>query len=138
MSLRPEDLPQDVESLQALVLSQAVRIEALEISLKTLSGMIFGPRSERASAVLDNQMLLDLDELSSVAPPAAANDDEADQNRKPARKSGKRNVGQLPKWLARVDRILEPHDKAFCGCRPWCKKFLIKCASDRARSSVRP
>jgi hypothetical protein len=26
----------------------------------------------------------------------------------------------------------------FCGCRPWCKKFLIRCASDRVRSSVRP
>ena len=31
-----------------------------------------------------------------------------------------------------------PSGVYFCGCRPWCKKFLIRCASDRARSSVRP
>src|SRR6056297_251365 len=26
----------------------------------------------------------------------------------------------------------------FCGCRPWCKKFLTLLACDRVRSSVRP
>jgi len=26
----------------------------------------------------------------------------------------------------------------FCGCRPFCKKFLTFCACDRVRSSVRP
>jgi len=39
-------------------------------------------------------------------------------------------------WLEAQETNLLPI--GFCGCRPVCKKVLIKCARDRVRSSVRP
>ena len=121
MSIRPDDLPRNVDDLQALALAQAARIEVLETSLKTLHALIFGARSERKSVILDNQMDLDLGDLdlgdlAGAAPPPAANDDDPSRAEgKRPRTSANRNVGRLPNWLQRIEKVIEPHSKA-CPC----------------------
>jgi hypothetical protein len=52
-----------------------------------------------------------------------------------ARPAPRPSAGDLV-FLADPRFVGEPD--LFCGCRPWCKKFLIRCAGDRVRSSVRP
>lgn len=72
MSIRADDLPQNIADLQALARAQAARIEALETSLKTLQAMIFGARSERKCVLLDSQMDLEFGDLADASPPPAA------------------------------------------------------------------
>lgn len=116
MSIRPDDLPRNVDDLQVLALAQAARIEVLETSLKTLQALIFGARSERKSVILDNQMDLDLGDLAGAAPPPAANDDDPSRaGAKRPRTSANRNLGRLPNWLQHIDKVIEPQSKA-CPC----------------------
>ncbi len=79
--------------------------------------MIFGPRSERASAILEGQLALDLDDLASDVSSTAANDEPAQSP--PAgghsRRSSRRNIGALPKHLERVEEVIEPESLA-CPC----------------------
>jgi transposase len=116
MSIRADDLPQNIADLQALARAQAARIEALETSLKALQAMMFGARSERKCVLLGSQMDLALDDLADAAPPPAANDDDPSQagGQRP-RKPANRNVGRLPKWLERIDKVIEP-DITACPC----------------------
>lgn len=118
MLLRPETLPRDPDQLIEIVLACDEKIEALQATISTLRTMIFGARSERSSALIVEQIPLDLDDLiSGVATPV--NDDQEDDtsDKKSALKAKKRkrNIGSLPKHLPRVDVFLEP-DSLDCPC----------------------
>ncbi|MCW6512837.1 IS66 family transposase [Hyphomicrobiales bacterium BP6-180914] len=116
MALAPEDLPRDPDLLVALVLAQAVEIEKLQAALKTVNALVFGQRSERRDVLFESQMALDLDDVSLVTPPPAANDDTRPAAvARGARKTARRNVGALPKHLPRINRVIEP-ESLDCSC----------------------
>jgi transposase len=127
MVLRLEDLPRDPGVLAAMVLAQAVEIEKLQAALKAVNALVFGPRSERRGVILDDQMALDLGDLGPDGTPPAANDDEPPAALvRAARKKAKRNVGALPKHLARVEQVIEPETRD-CPC---CAGTLHKIGED--------
>jgi len=130
MLLRPEDLPRDVDQLIKIVLAQAVEIEKYQVALKTVQTLVFGARSERGSAVLENQLSLGLGD-GDVPPPA--NDAEAGEAKAPSpaktgapRGNARRNRGFLPKHLERVDKTIEP-ETTVCPC---CNGALHKIGED--------
>lgn len=131
MPLRPEDLPREPEALVALALSQAAEIEALRTTLRILQAQIFPPKSERASAVLEGQLSLDLGDLTCELKRVAANDEAgARSGRRATRKPAQRNLGQLPSWLPRVERVIEPPISA-CPC---CAGALHRIGEDVAEA----
>lgn len=113
MSPRAPDLPESSDALRSLVAAQATRIAELEAQNALLRAYVFGPRSERATVVLDGQ--LDL-ELGGIGPPAAAND-EAPPPKASSSERGRarRNLGCLPRHLPRIDEIIEP-EQTSCAC----------------------
>ena len=118
MSLRPENLPRDPDVLIGMVIERDVEIERLKTALKTLNGLIHGPRSERASVVLDGQTILDLGDLETDVTLVAANDDASTLATAPGakpRKKARRNIGFLPKHLPRVEEVIEP-ESTDCPC----------------------
>jgi len=74
MALRTEYRSRDPDVLVGIILERDAEIERLQTSLKTLGALLRGPRSEKASTVLDTQGALDLGDLETGAQPAAAND----------------------------------------------------------------
>ncbi len=112
MTLRAEDLPQDIDQLIKIVLAQEIEIEKYKTALKTVQALAFGARSERGAVILENQLSLGLDDGVRVAPPAA-NDEEvfgleagaagAAKTCTPRAKA-RRNRGFLPKHLERIER----------------------------------
>lgn len=92
---------------------------------------MFGSRLEKLSAVVADQLALDLADLTTgVTLPIAANDDHVPS--KPAgatskpRKKVQRNIGALPKHLPRCEQIIEPETTAF----PCCQGRLHKIGQD--------
>jgi transposase len=76
MALRPEDLPSDTARLIEMVLSLDAENDRLRAVIGTFKDMVFGSRSEKLSAVVADQLALDLADLATdVTLPAAANDD---------------------------------------------------------------
>jgi len=118
MSLRPENLPRDPDVLIGMVIERDVEIERLKTALKTLNSLIHGPRSERASVVLEGQTILDLGDLETDVTLVAANDDASTLATAPGvkpRKKARRNIGFLPKHLPRVEEVIEP-ESTDCPC----------------------
>ena len=131
MALRPEDLPSDPARLIEIVLSLDAENDRLRAVIGTFKDMVFGSRSEKLSAVVTDQLALDLADLATdVSLPAAANDDHAPS--KPAgtagkpRKKAQRNIGALPKHLPRCEQVIEPETTA-CPC---CQGRLHKIGQD--------
>lgn len=87
----------------------------LKARVAFLEGQLFGPKSEKLTAVDATQEMLDLGDLSDI--PVAANDDIAPvaDRTAPARRSSARNIGHLPKHLPRYDEVIEPESKV-CPC----------------------
>jgi hypothetical protein len=134
MALRLEDLPSDPVRLIEIVLSLDAENDRLRAVIHTFKDMVFGSRSEKLSAVVTDQLALDLADLATdVTLPAAANDDHAPS--KPAgtagkpRKKAQRNIGALPKHLPRCEQVIEPEATA-CPC---CQGRLHKSARTSAR-----
>jgi transposase len=132
MLLRPETLPRDPDLLIAMVVAQAVEIEKLQTALKTMKALIFGPRSEKLAAVLDAQLVLELDDLRADVTRMAANDDDTPSAilLPCARKKARRNIGQLPRHLLRVEEVIEP-TTTICPC---CAGTLHKIGEDVAEA----
>ncbi|MDI2111654.1 IS66 family transposase, partial [Bradyrhizobium sp. Mp64] len=75
MAIRPDALPTDPASLTEMVLALDAENEKLRVAMQTLREMIFGKRSERLTALVDEQLALELDDLQTDATrPAPAND----------------------------------------------------------------
>jgi transposase len=115
MALRPEDLPEDPALLTEMVLAFDGEIESLRATIATLRGMIFGPRSERLTTIIVEQLALDL-AATAAALPSAANDDAGQKpSADKARGKAKRNIGALPKNLPRCEQTIEP-ESTLCPC----------------------
>ena len=118
MPIRPDQLPQDPAELAKMVVAMAAEIDRLAAMVDGFKTMIFGARSERMSAVVADQMTLDLDGLSSAARPAPeANDNTPAGERKTQRRGRdvRRNIGALPAHLPRVEEVIEP-TATICSC----------------------
>lgn len=55
MPLRPEDLPREVDRLIALAVELSAENEQLRDLVKAANAQAYGPRSERASLILEGQ-----------------------------------------------------------------------------------
>ncbi|WP_369751246.1 IS66 family transposase zinc-finger binding domain-containing protein [Novosphingobium sp. AP12] len=98
--------------MAALVRELQAENAQLRALLKGMAHQAFGSRSERASAILGDQGILDLGDL--VTTPAAAANDDGDAEDKPAaaRPRRKRGVMALP---AHIERVIDP-DTLDCLC----------------------
>jgi len=101
-------------------------------SVHTLSALVSeGSRSEKLTAVVADQLALELADLATdVTPPSAANDDRVPSKTAGAtgwyRKKAQRNIGALPKHLPRCEQVIEPETTA-CPC---CQSRLHKIGQD--------
>jgi transposase len=115
MALRTEYLSRNPEILVGIIFERDAEIERLKTSLKTLSALIHGSRSEKARTVLEDQGALDLGDLETGVTPAPANDDMPPAPARKPRKQARRNIGFLPKHLPRVTEVIEP-ESTDCPC----------------------
>lgn len=122
MSALANDLPSDVESLQALVRSSLAEIERLKLIIAKLKRLQFGPRSEKLDREIE-QLELKLEELQISAAPAAPLTIERPTTERPVRRP-------LPPHLPRT-RI--EHLPA-CSC-PDCGVAMRKHRRGRGRSA---
>lgn len=127
-----ESFPRDLDVLIAMVMARDVEIEKLQTALKTVEALVFGPKSERRTAILANQITLDLGDLVTDVTPAAANDENTPTARpcKSPRKRAQRNIGFLPKHLERIEEVIEP---ASIEC-PCCAGKLHRIGQDVAEA----
>ena len=98
-----ENFPRDPDLQIGMVLARDLEIDKLRDALKTAQAMLFGPKSERLSAIMDGQIGLDLGDLATDVTPMAANDEPAQPAglRRDARRPSRRNIGALLKHLPR-------------------------------------
>jgi len=115
MPAQANNLPEDMKQMAALVRELQAENSQLRSLLKGMTHQAFGSRSERASAVLGDQGILDLGDL--VATPAAAANDDGNAEEKPAisRRRRKRGLMALPAHIERVERVIDP-DTLDCPC----------------------
>jgi transposase len=115
MALDPAQLPDDIATLKAMLLSRDAEIENLKLTIAKMRRDQYGAKSERGSKLLD-QLELQLAELEegvaqdSVAAELTMPPDDAETERqKPARRP-------LPDHLPR-ERVVHqgPHDCPSCG-----------------------
>nr|ABA56032.1 hypothetical protein [Sinorhizobium meliloti] len=125
MPFRPTPLPQDAEQLTRIILSLDEENADLKARVAFLEGQLFGPKSEKMTAIDPTQATLDLGDLSDI--PAAANDDVAPvtEGTTPARRSPARNIGRLPKQSLRPTHPplprLDPGRKRTKLCQLWAQ-----------------
>lgn len=104
-----ENLPLERDRLVDIVVAQADEIRRLREILKVARAQIHGGRSERLSAVLEDQLGLDLGDLETAVTPRPANENAAPGSAARApRKRANRNIGFLPRHLERVEEVIEP------------------------------
>ncbi|AXB76653.1 IS66 family transposase [Novosphingobium sp. P6W] len=130
MPAQADDLPEDMEQMAALVRELQAENAQLRALLKGMAHQAFGSRSERASAILGDQGILDLGDL--VTTPAAAANDDGDAEDKPAvaRPRRKRGVMALPAHIERVERVIDP-DTLDCPC---CAGTLHRIGEDASEA----
>ena len=119
-----DTLPDDPETLKAMLVAERVRSERLVQIIKELQRHRFGRRSE---ALPEDQLLLALEDIEQTEAGAAA---EAEANSPPERAAAARkrrtNRGALPPHLPRIETIVDVEDKA-CPC---CKGELHRIGED--------
>ena len=130
MPLRPEDLPCETEALRALALSLSAENAALKAAIKQINLQAFGQRSERGHLIIEGQMGLDLGNQVEVAAAPKAEIIPFQPVHRGKRKPARRNIGQLPAWLPRVDEVIEPESQS-CAC---CRRALHKIGEDVAEA----
>lgn len=107
------NLPDDVETLKAMIVARDAHIAAMEILVKAFRQALFGRRSEKTDP---DQFELALEDIeTAIAKLNAEGEDNALV--RPAGKSTPRktNRGSLPKHLPRIEEIIEP-EETLCEC----------------------
>ena len=123
----PNDaLPDDLETLKAMLLAERCESERLRQIIKELQRHRFGRRAE---TLPEEQMLLGLEEVEQVEASDEAKQDESALDSRAAR-GGKRRInrGALPAHLPRIEIVVDIDDKA-CPC---CKGELHRIGEDRS------
>src|SRR3974390_2670183 len=123
----PNDaLPDDLETLKAMLLAERCESERLRQIIKELQRHRFGRWAE---TLPEEQMLLGLEEVEQVAASDEAKQDESALDSRAAR-GGKRrtNRGALPAHLPRIEVVVDIDDKT-CPC---CKGELHRIGEDKS------
>ena len=124
MTQAAEALPDDPETLKAMLIAERLRAERLVAIIKELQRHRFGPRAE---SLPEDQLLLALEDVEQ----GEAGEAEAAEAKSPtARAEGARkrraNRGALPAHLPRVETLVDVEDKT-CPC---CKGALHRIGED--------
>jgi transposase len=113
MSLSAETLPDDPETLKAMLIAERIRSERLAQIIKDMNRHRFGRRAEALPA---DQLLLGLEEAEQSQAEAAA---EAEAKSPPMREEAKlkrrANRGSLPSHLPEIETTVDVENKA-CPC----------------------
>jgi len=117
-------LPNDPETLKAMLIAERARSERLVQIIKEMQRHRFGRRAE---TLPEDQMLLALEEAEQTE--AGATEEEEARSaeaRAQTARSRRRNRGALPAHLPRIETIVDIEDKA-CPC---CNGLLHKIGED--------
>jgi transposase len=123
----PSDaLPDDPETLKAMLLAERYESERLRQIIKELQRHRFGRRAE---SLPEEQMLLGLEDVEQVAAFGEASDDErAAEGRKARARKRRGNRGALPAHLPRIEVVVDIADKT-CPC---CQGELHRIGEDKS------
>jgi transposase len=123
----PSDaLPDDSETLKAMLLAERAQNERLRQIIKDLQRHQFGRRAE---TLPEEQMLLGLEDVEQAAASDAAGAGQATPAARQATAAKRRaNRGALPAHLPRIETTLDIDDK-ICGC---CQGALHRIGEDRS------
>jgi len=114
MPLSAETLPDDPETLKAMLIAEHIRSERLAQIIKDMNRHRFGRRAEALPA---DQLLLGLEEADQNEAEAAA---ETEAKSPPMREEAKRkrraNRGSLPPHLPEIETTVDLETKACPGC----------------------
>ena len=124
MTQAAEALPDDPETLKAMVIAERLRAERLTQIIKELQRHRFGRRAE---SLPEDQLLLALEDVEQGEAETAA---ETEAKSVAARAEGARkrraNLGALPAHLPRIETLVDVEDKT-CPC---CKGALHRIGED--------
>src|SRR6185312_202566 len=123
----PSDaLPDDLQTLKAMLLAERCESERLRQIIKELQRHRFGRRAE---TLPEDQMLLGLEDVEQVAAYSeTAQDVSAPEGREARARKRRGNRGALPTHLPRIEVVVDIEDKA-CPC---CKGELHRIGEDRS------
>ncbi len=140
----PDALPNDVDALRALVLSEraekrllieereggSARLNAANEKLHHIIAVLrrarFGRKSERLS---EDQLALVLEELETDSAKTEAEEEKKDEGLKRERAKKRRaNRGALPSHLQRIEQVIEP-ENTLCPC---CGKAMHVIGEERS------
>src|SRR5258708_2216205 len=121
----PSDaVPDDPETLKAMLLAERVQNERLRQIIKELQRHRFGRRAE---TLPEDQMLLGLEDVEQAEANRAAQTDGSSPTDRQARAHKRRiNRGALPAHLPRIEIVVDIDDKT-CPC---CQGELHRLAQD--------
>jgi transposase len=119
-----DTLPDDPETLKAMLIAERVRSERLVQIIKELQRHRFGRRAE---TLPEEQMLLALEEVEQTEAGAAAQaEEQSPAERAAVVRKRRTNRGALPPHLPRIETIVDIEDKT-CPC---CKGLLHRIGED--------
>src|ERR1700678_1865806 len=119
-------LPDDPETLKAMLLAERVQNERLRQIIKELQRHRFGRRAE---TLPEEQMLLGLEDVEQVAAYGETAQDVSAPERREARACKRRiNRGSLPAHLPRIGVVVDI-DTKICPC---CQGELHRIGEDRS------
>src|SRR5256885_8049386 len=126
MTALADSLPDDPDTLKAMLIAERVRNERLLAIIKELQRHRFGRRAE---TLPEDQMLLGLEDVEQVEASGEAKQD-ANAPEVRATRAHKRRVnrGSLPAHLPRIEVVADIDDKT-CPC---CKGELHQIGEDRS------
>src|SRR5256885_3035868 len=114
MTALADSLPDDPDTLKAMLIAERVRNERLLAIIKELQRHRFGRRAE---TLPEDQLLLGLEEAEQVE---ASGEVESERNAPATAHTRaaqrRRNRGSLPSHLPRIDTVVDISDKACPGC----------------------
>ncbi|QND44634.1 IS66 family transposase (plasmid) [Rhizobium lusitanum] len=115
MTIRADELPDDLNALKAMVLSREAENARLRQIIKELQRHRFGRRAE---TLPEDQLLLGLEEAEQVEADGLEAKEEASAAVRQVRIAKRRtNRGSLPAHLPRIEMIVDIDDHACPGCR---------------------
>src|SRR3979411_3513441 len=112
----PSDaLPDDLETLKAMLLAEQCESERLRQIIKEMQGHRFGRRAE---TLPEDQMLLGLEDIEQMAASDAAIADQSAPAERAARAEKRRtNRGSLPAHLPRVEILVPIQSRNTPACK---------------------
>jgi len=123
----PSDaLPDDPETLKAMLLAERMQNERLRRIIKELQRRRFGRRAE---TLPEDQMLLGLEDVEQAEANRAAQTDDTSPSERQARAHKRRiNQGALPGHLPRIEVVVDIDDKT-CRC---CRGEIHRIGEDKS------